>query len=98
MQETASTGITVNTVSPGPVVTSTWEAFAMPLARSSGWDDELAQVKARLLSGPMANPSGRLGEPEDVAAVCTFLASSLASYINGANVPVTFGLCARAVG
>jgi NAD(P)-dependent dehydrogenase (short-subunit alcohol dehydrogenase family) len=31
-------------------------------------------------------PLGRMGEPSDVAAACLFLASSLASYISGANL------------
>jgi NAD(P)-dependent dehydrogenase (short-subunit alcohol dehydrogenase family) len=31
-------------------------------------------------------PLGRMGEPDDVAAVCLFLASPLAGYLSGSNV------------
>ncbi|MSY06656.1 MAG: SDR family oxidoreductase, partial [Actinobacteria bacterium] len=34
---------------------------------------------------------GRLGEPRDVANACLFLASSLASYVSGANLLVHGG-------
>lgn len=37
-------------------------------------------------------PLGRLGKPEEVAEVISFLASKKASYINGASVEVTGGL------
>ena len=37
-------------------------------------------------------PEGRLGEPEHVAKLVTFLISDVASYINGAEIAVTGGL------
>lgn len=36
-------------------------------------------------------PLGRLGEPEDVANACVFLASDLAGYVSGANLVVHGG-------
>ena len=35
-----------------------------------------------------AQPSGRLGLPEEIAQVAVFLASDQASFINGAMIPV----------
>ncbi|HSR52555.1 MAG TPA: SDR family oxidoreductase [Acidobacteriota bacterium] len=97
MQELAGTGITVNTISPGPVETATWKDFALQIAELQGWEKDLETVKKKLLSGLMSNASGRLGRPQDVADACLFLASSRSSYINGVNLPVTGGLAARAV-
>jgi len=31
-------------------------------------------------------PLGRMGEPEDVGDTCLYLASSLSSYVSGANI------------
>lgn len=38
-------------------------------------------------------PMGRLGNPEELAALVTFLASEKASYITGASIQVDGGLC-----
>ena len=44
-----------------------------------------AVIKARI-------PIGRLGEPEDMAAACVFLASDASSYITGVTLPVDGGV------
>ncbi len=45
-----------------------------------------------LEAGLPAIPLGRVGTPEDVAAVVGFLCSDAASYVHGADIPVTGGL------
>ena len=32
------------------------------------------------------NPMRRIGQPEDMAGVCVFLASDASSYVNGAQI------------
>ncbi|KAJ6496231.1 hypothetical protein C8R45DRAFT_899653 [Mycena sanguinolenta] len=69
-------GITVNTVSPGPVDT--------PLFRE-GKPQQLIDTIAK------SAPSGRLGQVDDIAPVVSFLASSAAQWVNGQNVRVNGG-------
>ena len=74
--ESGRYNITVNTVCPGFIATEAVQLY-----------DE--RMKERI-----ANKSvlGRLGRPEEVAQVVTFLASEAASYITGAVIPVTGGI------
>ena len=75
----AREGIRVNAVSPGPVATPLLlELFAK--------DPERAQ--RRLVHVPM----GRFGEPEEIAAAVTFLASDDASFMTASNFLVDGGI------
>ena len=62
-------GITANAVAPGLVDT--------PMLRGSGIPATVLEQSLRQI------PVGRLGTPEDVAAVCAFLASPEAEFITG---------------
>ena len=61
--------VRVNAVAPGLIKTH----FARAL-----WDNDA--IRERVVA---ANPMGRIGSPEEVAAAVVFLASDAASYING---------------
>lgn len=75
----AREGIRINAVSPGPVATPLLlELFAK--------DPERAQ--RRLVHVPM----GRFGEPEEIAAAVTFLASDDASFMTASNFLVDGGI------
>jgi len=68
----------VNTISPGVIVTDlTRERFSEPQH-----------------AGPVVSqtPLGRLGEPDDVAKVVLFFASSLASHVDGTDLLVDGGM------
>lgn len=84
--ELASEGITVNSVLPGSHDTDRIRALAADLAGRSGGnpDDILAGMAANI-------PLRRLGRPEELAALVTFLASEQASFITGASIPVDGG-------
>ncbi len=75
-KELGASGITANVVLPGRIETD------MISVRSVGRMDEwMSQT-----------PLGRLGKPEEVAGVVTFLASVESSYITGAGINVNGGL------
>lgn len=74
-QEVAKKGVTVNTISPG--YTATDMVMAVP-------EDVLAKIVADI-------PVGRLGKPEEIAALVVFLASDMAGFITGANIAINGG-------
>ncbi len=79
-------GITVNNILPGFTNTERLENIFQRKAAESGRSvDEVAKDTAASV------PLKRLGEPEELARTATFIASPLASYINGINVPVDGG-------
>lgn len=79
-------GITVNNILPGFTNTDRLENIFHKKAAESGRSvDKVAKDTAASV------PLKRLGEPEELAQAATFLASPLASYINGINVPVDGG-------
>jgi len=73
--EVAPLGITVNAVAPGPVDT--------PGARPA--DAAQAEQIRRAI------PAGRLGRPEDIAALVAFLASDRAGFITGQCIVIDGG-------
>lgn len=75
-RELGSRSITVNVVAPGPVETDMTAALG---------DKRLAELTA-------AVPLARMGTPDEIAGVVSFLASADAAYITGAVIPVDGGL------
>jgi NAD(P)-dependent dehydrogenase (short-subunit alcohol dehydrogenase family) len=74
--ETAKFGITVNAICPG--------LFDTDMARENCTPERLAAYANSF-------PVGRLGEPEEVAALVAFLCSSDAAYITGAALDINGG-------
>lgn len=75
--EVAPSGITVNAVNPGVVRTA--------INRDSWQDDAVRERWESLI------PLGRLGEPEDIAALVGFLASEAAGFITAQDIAVDGG-------
>ena len=78
----ADEGVTVNAIAPGTTKTSINEEVRR---EDPTWVDERSEQI----------PMGRLGEPEDVAAVATLLAAEAGDYITGEVIAVDGGTTAR---
>ena len=87
----ASTGITVNTVSPGIIVTEVLKEFYMNYGFQNGWGSDWKLIEKKILETVLNNNVGRLGAPQDVANLVCFLASPLSGYLNGSNYRVDGG-------
>ena len=74
--EYAKKNLNINCISPGFIKTAM-----------------TAQINEKFKENIISKiPSGRLGEPEDVANAVLFLASNLSDYINGETIHVNGGM------
>lgn len=86
-REVARDGVTINNLLPGHFATDRLESYFTALAAARGVPVET--VRAEVAA---ANPTGRVGRPEEFGAMCAFLASAHAGYVNGQNVLMDGGL------
>jgi len=85
--EYAAHGITVNNVCPGYTRTDRLAELAGVIsARTGATSEEVYSGWERQI------PAGRLGTPEEFAAVVAFLASERAGYVNGVSLAVDGGI------
>lgn len=88
-KELGPKGVRVNVVSPGWIYTEASEALVRRIAATTGGDLEAA--KDSILGALGGIPIGRPAQPEEVAELIAFLASSRASAIHGAEYLIDGG-------
>ncbi len=84
--EFGPSGIRSNVVSPGPTRTRLWDApggFAEQL--SEQLDLRVEEAIDHFVRDVRQLPTGRLGQPSDVARIITYLLSPLAAQVTGAE-------------
>lgn len=74
-QESARKGVTVNTIAPGYIGTDMVMAIAQ-------------EVRDKIVAGI---PVGRLGKPEEIAALVNYLASDISGFMTGAELAINGG-------
>ncbi len=79
----AHAGVSVNGINPGPTATPRLKELVNQRATKAGrtFEEEMAMSVSKV-------PMGRPAEPEECAALITFLASQQAGYISGALIGV----------
>ncbi|KMO75325.1 MAG: SDR family NAD(P)-dependent oxidoreductase [Mycolicibacterium rufum] len=91
-RELAGTGVTANIVAPGAILTGPTEEMARRAAAEHGWGSHWNDIEKAASTAWFPNDVGRFGRPEEVAAAVTFLASTHADYITGADLRVDGGV------
>jgi len=87
-------GVTVNTVSPGMILTPKLEEVFRQMATTNGWvasDASWEEIERAFLKVSQV-PLGRIGRVDEVAHAVVFLCSPLASYITGADLRIDGGV------
>jgi len=90
-RELKGTGITSNTVAPGPMLVENTRNMLLNMAGQYGWGDNWADIERNAVEQFVQNDVGRFGKPEEIAAAVAYLSSPMADYVTGALLRVDGG-------
>ncbi len=90
-KELGGTGVTANTVSPGPIRTPGMEAGVREMMASMGQTYDFDAFEQSYVQQTHL-PAGKIGSPVDIANMVAFLSSPLADFITGSNFRVDGGM------
>lgn len=90
-KELGNYGATANGILPGIILTPAIDKYLGELKKKRGWTGDQAEIERRYFTEVAPQSVKRMGRPEDIAKVVTFLASEAASYITGMTMRVGGG-------
>ena len=86
----SGTGVTVNTVSPGMIMTEGLMDFLHSFSARRGWGDDTDRAAEYILKG-CGQTVNRIGQVSDVAFAVAMLASPRGEFMNGVNIHLDGG-------
>lgn len=86
-----ASGVTINAISPGAVLTSGLEGFLEQTAKARGWEGDIEAIERRAVKEMFRVPAGRMGRIDEIAATVALLASPLGGFYHGANLRIDGG-------
>jgi NAD(P)-dependent dehydrogenase (short-subunit alcohol dehydrogenase family) len=87
-----NTGVTVNTISPGNVLTEAMMGYLPKMGAAENWPEtDVFEIERRFVKEKWPSPVGRMGRVEEIAALIAFLASKHSAYIDGTNYRIDGG-------
>jgi NAD(P)-dependent dehydrogenase (short-subunit alcohol dehydrogenase family) len=96
-KELSGSGITVNTVSPGLILTEELKAAYQLRAQRKNWGESWPEIEKALVENDFPNLCGRIASREEVADLVCFLASEKAGFINAQNLRIDGGSLALTI-
>ena len=87
----AGTGITVNSISPGVILTSGVEGWFRQLSKQFDWGTDWDEIEKKAVAALAPNHVGRAGRPADVAHAVMYLASPQGGFVTGTDMMVSGG-------
>ena len=78
-------GVRCNAICPGTVRSPSWEGRVEALGESVGGKDKAMEMFVS------RQPMGRVGEPEEIAALAVYLASGESAFTTGTAIPIDGG-------
>jgi len=87
-KEVSNSGVRVNIVSPGLILTPEVEAAYMAKGQREGWGETWAEIEPRVAKDI---PIGRIARREEIAGLIAYLCSPHADAIHGQNIRIDGG-------
>lgn len=91
MKALVRSGVTVNCISPGFVLTDTNRQWVRAMAQGKVDSEEWTAIEEWAARKLVPCASGRLGRPEDIAAAIAFLAHPENDFVNGVDIQIDGG-------